>query len=281
LYRSFYGLKKRPFDNVPDPDFYFETAALKEASDILSFSVRQEGVISLLVGRNGCGKTLLLRKLLKEREDDCELAYVSGSQTTAEELLSEILYQLEGSPASNEGKDEQIRKLGTRLFEITSSGKKSLMVFDGVTGIARDDIMVELSKLLDLQFEDRSLAAFLIAGNSDIESAISNSRVRERVTVVARVKPLSLPESISYIDHRLKAAGAKKEIFTPEAKAAVGAAADGIPGQINGLADFSLFCGYRSKVLPVDIQTVDMAISRSLTDEIQGSSQEVRGTSTG
>ena len=86
LYRSFYGLTRKPFDNVPDPDFFYETATTREAFDCLKFSVLQEGVISLLLGRDGCGKTLLVRKLLKEMEHSCELAHVSGSLNTPEEF---------------------------------------------------------------------------------------------------------------------------------------------------------------------------------------------------
>jgi len=94
------------------------------------------------------------------------------------------------------------------------------------------------------------------------------------VSVVARVKPFSLLESISYIDHRLVVAGASSDLFTIEAKAAISASAEGIPGQINALADFSLFCGFRNGITPVDLRAVDIAISRSLTDEVQGPSQE-------
>lgn len=273
LYRSFYGLTRKPFDNVPDPDFFYETAATREAFDCLKFSVLQEGVISLLLGRDGCGKTLLVRKLLKEMANSCELAHVSGSLNTPEEFLSEILYQLEGKEV-RDNKDSLLRKIGTRLFDTVSNNKKSLLVFDGVTGIGNDDILVELRQLLDLQLDDRTLAAFLIVGNGDLESTISSSIVKERVSVVASVKPLSLLESISYMDHRLQAAGASKDLFTIEAKAAISAAAEGVPGKINALADISLFYGFRNGKKMVDLRAVDMAISRSSLDAVPGSSQE-------
>jgi len=272
LYRSFYGLARKPFDNVPDPDFFYDTAKTREVFDCLNFAVRQEGVISLLLGRDGCGKTLLVRKLLKEMQDSCELAHVSGSLNNPEEFLSEILYQLQGKEI-RDSKDSLLRKIGEHLFDTVSSNRKSLLVFDGVTGIVNAEILVELRQLLDLQLDDRALAAFLIVGNGELESAISSSIVKERISVIARVKPMSLLESISYMNFRLEAAGASDDIFTVEAKAAISAAAEGVPGQINALADRSLFYGFRNKQKPVDLRAVDMAISRNLTDEVPGSSQ--------
>ncbi|MFQ6105040.1 MAG: ExeA family protein [Candidatus Glassbacteria bacterium] len=280
MYRSFYGIDRRPFDNVPDPAFYFETSNMKEAYECLRFSIHQEGVISLLTGRDGCGKTLLLRMLMKEVDDSYELACMSGSLNTAEGFLSEILYQLQGSESAG-SRDSLLREIGDYLLQAVSSGRKSLIVFDGVSGIARDDIQLELRRLLDLQLDDRALAAFIIAGDADIESVLSGSMVGERMSVVARVKPLSLLESISYIDHRLKVAGASADLFTSEAKAALGAAACGVPGQINILADLSLFCGFRTSVKPVDLKAVDMALSRSLSDEIQGPAEKAQGTNSG
>ena len=87
MYRSFYELERNPFDNVPDPDFYYETENVVEAYECLKFSILQEGVVALLTGRDGCGKTLLLRKLLKEVEESHELSYVTGNLHTSEELL--------------------------------------------------------------------------------------------------------------------------------------------------------------------------------------------------
>jgi general secretion pathway protein A len=275
LYRSFYGLTRKPFDNVPDPDFFYDTAKTREVFDCLKFSVRQEGVISLLLGRDGCGKTLLVRKLLKEMQDSCELAHVSGSLNTPEEFLGEILYQLQGTEI-RDSKDTLLRKIGEHLFNTVNSNRKSLIVFDGVTGIVKDEILVELRQLLDLQLDDRTLAAFLIVGNGELESAITSSIVKERISVIARLKSLSLLESIAYMNFRLKAAGASEDLFTIEAKAAVSAAARGVPGQINALADLSLFYGFRNRLKPVDLQAVDMAISRNSIDEVSGSSQEAQ-----
>jgi len=274
LYRSFYGLVRRPFDSVPDPEYYFETARTKETFDCLTFSVLQEGVVSLLVGRDGCGKTLLLRRLLTALDESYELAYVSGNLAGNERLLREILYQLGDDGPREERKDELERRLGTRLYEKLEAGRKTLIVFDSVSGMTRETVLAEVRKLLDMQLDDRALTSFLIAGNGGIEAAVSTSNLKERIGVVARVKPLTLLESVSYIDHRLKVAGASRELITSEAKAAVAAAAGGVPGQINTLADLSLFCGYRSGLALVDLRAVESAISRSLTDEIQGSPEK-------
>ena len=266
MYLSFYGLARKPFDNVPDPEFYFETAKTREALECLRFSTLQEGAISLLSGRDGCGKTLFLRMLMKELEPRCEIACLSGALDTPEEFLSELVHQLGGNGAGG-GRVELSRKAGEMLFHALDSGKRSFLVFDEVTGMNREEVAREVAKIADLQLDDRSLASILIADDGTIESQLPSSRLRARVTVIARTGPLSLTESISYMDHRLTAAGGGPELFTGDAKSAIAAAAGGVPGRINALADLSLYLGAREKVRPVDIRVIDTAISRSTPGE--------------
>lgn len=273
MYLSFYGLSRKPFDNVPNPEFYFETAKTRETLECLRFSTLQEGAIALLSGKAGCGKTLLLRMLMKELEPRCEIACLSGALDTPEEFLSELVYQL-GANGAGGGKVDLSRKVGEVLFHALDSGKRSFIVLDEVTGMIREEVAREVAKIADLQLDDRSLASILIADDGTIESQLPSSRLRARVTVIARTVPLSLTESISYMDHRLTVAGGGPELFTPDAKLAIAAASGGVPGRISALADLSLYLGAREKVRPVDIRVIDAAISRSMRNEVQGSPQE-------
>jgi type II secretory pathway predicted ATPase ExeA len=275
LYESFYELSRKPFDNVPDTDFYFETAITRDAFDSLRFSTQEEGAVSVLSGRNGCGKTLLLRMLMKELAPRCEIACLAGALDSPEGFLSELIYQLGGDGAAAGGRPELSRKAGEMLFHALDSGKRSLLVFDHTSGILREEVAQELAKLANLQLDDRSLSSILISDEGTLEAGLASSSLGPRVTVIARLGPLSLLESIFYMNHRLKVAGGMPEVLTGEAKSAIAAAAGGVPARINALADLSLYLGAREGARPVDVRIVDTAIRKSSRNEIQGPSQEI------
>ncbi len=262
MYESFYGFARRPFDNVPDPEFTFETDTLREAFAGLRFSAGREGVVSLLLGRDGCGKTMLLRRLSKALEGEYDVALVNGGASGTDGFLAEVLYQL-GGKADGDGRGDLLRNIGERLFENLGGGKRTLVMFDCVTGFFHDGVPGELRKLVDLQLDDRSLASFLVAGDTRVEREIAASGFGDRVTVAARLRPFDLLESTAYLDHRLERAGGMKEIMTPEAKSAIAAAACGVPGRMNAIADMALYVGASTNRKPVDLKVVDEAIARS------------------
>lgn len=274
MYESFYALSRKPFDNVPDPEFYFETVRTREALECLRFSALAEGGISILTGGVGCGKTLLLRMLMKEMASRCEMAYLASALDSPEELLAELVYQLGGDGAGGT-RPELSRRIGEMLFHAMDSGKKSLLVFDHVTGMVGEEVAREIARIADLQLDDRSLASILIAEEGTIEARLSSSTFGKRISVITHVGPLSLADSIGYMEHRLRVAGGAPDLFTREAKAAIAAAAGGVPGRINSLADLCLYMGSRASARHVDIRLVDLALSRSVRREVQGTPQEM------
>ncbi len=65
-----------------------------------------------------------------------------------------------------------------------------------------------------------------------------------------------MTESIVYIAHRLKCAGAKLSIIDEDALQLIVNAAKGIPRKINGLAFRSMLAGIHKKLARIDANTV-------------------------
>ena len=58
------------------------------------------------------------------------------------------------------------------------------------------------------------------------------------------MRPFRVEETAGYVLHRLKSAGAKSQIFTDDALAALHELSDGLPRRINRLADLALLIGF-------------------------------------
>ena len=65
MYKSFYKLKRNPFEITPDPSFLFPTRRHNEALAALYYGVRRHKGFVVMTGEVGTGKTLLVRCLLE------------------------------------------------------------------------------------------------------------------------------------------------------------------------------------------------------------------------
>jgi general secretion pathway protein A len=56
MYLDYWGLNKLPFENVPDPGFFFLSKPHEEALSRLLYAVEMRKGCALLSGEIGCGK---------------------------------------------------------------------------------------------------------------------------------------------------------------------------------------------------------------------------------
>src|SRR5207244_248377 len=65
MYETYWGLKEQPFDNSPNPRFFYLSPEHDEALVRLMYAVRQRKGCALLTGEYGCGKTTSSRALIQ------------------------------------------------------------------------------------------------------------------------------------------------------------------------------------------------------------------------
>jgi general secretion pathway protein A len=91
-----------------------------------------------------------------------------------------------------------------------------------------------------------------------------NRAVRQRITVSYHINPLSEAEARKYIEHRLKVAGATRQIFEQNAIREIFAFSGGYPRLINIICDHALLTGYAS-----DLKTIDKKVILECERELQ------------
>jgi general secretion pathway protein A len=91
MYKSFYKLKRNPFEITPDPSFLFPTRRHNEALAALYYGVRRHKGFVVMTGEVGTGKTLLVRCLLELlNRKNVAYAYVFNSILSPMEFLQYI-----------------------------------------------------------------------------------------------------------------------------------------------------------------------------------------------
>src|ERR687886_178708 len=68
MYEGYWGLAEPPFNNSPNPKFFYLSPEHEEALVRLVYTVRHRKGCAMLTGEYGCGKTTLSRALIQRLE---------------------------------------------------------------------------------------------------------------------------------------------------------------------------------------------------------------------
>ena len=215
---------------------------------------RTAGVVPLLAAGSGLGKSLVVQSLLRQLGDMyTPRVHVVFPQMPADQLLAYLAESLTGDAPSalTPPIQHSVRRIEQMLAANVQAGRHAVIVIDDAQDLA-DTGALETIRLL-LNFEHGATAAWtvLLVGQPSLLPVLDRMpELDERMAVKCLLRRLTLEESISYVHHRLQAAGARQEIFDNAALETVHHLALGVPRRINRLCDLALLIGFAEERTP-------------------------------
>ena len=234
MYEAYWELTEAPFDNSPNPKFFYLSPEHEEALVRLVYTVRHRKGCGMLTGEYGCGKTTLSRALIQRLEAErYEIGLLTNPSWTAIDFLREVLYQL-GQETEEKNKPELLHLLNEVFFRNYQAGRDSVIIVD------------EAQLLED---RDRFLVTLLLIGSPELAVKVRRLKhLDQRITLRYHLNTLDYTHTANYIAHRLKMAGQTKPLFTEEAVKLIFDFTRGTPREINNLCDVALLVGYSKRV---------------------------------
>jgi general secretion pathway protein A len=256
-YEDYWGLQAPPFENVPDPTYYFPSVKHEEALHRLLYGVEARKGAIMLTGEIGCGKTLLSRALILHlSKKKYDIALIADPSIGVTELLRELLYQLGIEGVGS--KVDLLHRLNTRLLDNMKKGTDTVLIIDEAQAIRDDQIFEEIRLLLNFQLNDRFLLTLVLMGQPELRGRVGALRqLAQRIAIRYHLAPFSSDESDRYIHARVKRAGGSRELFTRYALLRIFQESGGIARNINTLCDLCLLAGYMEKAEKVDVAIVE------------------------
>jgi type II secretory pathway predicted ATPase ExeA len=258
-YEQFYQLREQPFSNTPDPRFFFEVDQHADVLAKLMYAVNTMKGLAVVVGDVGTGKTTLARRMLDQLDDqqyESALLVIIHSAITAEWLLRKIASQI-GVEEVAEEKVGILSQIYQRLVELHQLGKKTVVLIDEANMLQQQELMEELRGFLNLEVPGSKLITFILFGLPKLEATLSlDAPLVQRVAVKCRLTSLKPEATKAYIRHRLKVAGATREIFSDEVLTQIAIESQGIPRLINTIGDNVLLEGFLLRRERIDVQLV-------------------------
>ena len=263
MYKSFYNLKRNPFELTPDPFFLFPTPRHNEALATLYHGVRGHKGFVVLTGEVGTGKTLLLRCLLHilRRSHDVAYSYIFNSRLSPVEFLQYIASDF-GLPASGRNKSEILLDLSNYVIARGSRRLTTVLIVDEAHHLSAD-ILEEVRLLTNLETTQEKLLQVLLVGQPELNDKLDSAALRQlkqRIAHRSQLEPLDLNETGGYIERRLRLAGLSSNgclVFLPDTIAAVYRHSRGIPRLINTICENALITAYARKERTVTPEIIE------------------------
>ena len=263
MYTSFFGLSEKPFSITPDPRYLYLSERHAEALAHLIYGVKESGGFIQLTGEVGTGKTTLVRSLLQQLPDFADVAVVLNSQLSRVEFLTSICEELRVPlPEQRSSIKALTDALNAYLLENHSRGRRTILIVDEAQNL-RVEVLEQVRLLTNLETSKQKLLQIILIGQPELRELLARIDMRQlaqRITGRYHLEPLTRDETIAYVEHRLKVAGAIGPIFSAAAKRELYRLSGGVPRMINVIADRALLGAYTVEAREVTPELVRSAV---------------------
>lgn len=263
MYLNHFRLDRKPFEQLPDPEFLFLSEKHETALSSIGLAVAIRDSFVVVTGEIGSGKTTMLHKLVNEKLDDATVAYVTQTRLSGTELLQAILVEF-GEVPFDKGKVELITTLRRFINKQHRDHKRVVIVVDEAQNLSAG-VLEELRLVTCNLPGSDSMVNVVLVGQPQFNRILDSpalEQLRQRCRLRYHLNALTEGETLRYIEHRLFVAGGSfPEIFEPGLGHLIFHHCRGIPRLINMLCDTALIFAFVDKSPRVTSDVVHHAVA--------------------
>jgi general secretion pathway protein A len=260
MYEAFYGLREKPFSILPDPDLIYWCQNHRLAFAMLEFGVMNSAGFTVITGEIGCGKTTLVRYLLRKLDHHVTACLISNTPRSQDGLLPWLMMSLN---LPFEGSYPALFKQFQRfLYDQFSRGRRTILIVDEAQNLGFD-ALEELRMQSNINTDKQQFLQIILVGQPQLRDMLRAPQLlqfAQRVSSDFHLRPMNAHEVSEYIDFRLRAVGSHSELFTAEACSLIAETSRGIPRTINILCDTALVYGFAAGAENITAELVDTVI---------------------
>jgi general secretion pathway protein A len=264
MYLTHFNFAIMPFEGSPDPKFLWLSEKHKEALASLKYGIQENKGFFLLTGDIGTGKTTLINCFLNENDTNAVITSISDPDLSIVDFF-ELLSIEFNINMDFETKGDFLIQFKNFLHNTYSEQKKALLIIDEAQRL-NQQLLEQIRLLTNIERQDAKLINIFFVGQNELHELIMDGRnkaLRQRIAVHYNIEPLTEPETMDYIKHRLRVAGSEEEIFSPDAISEIFSFSKGYPRLINTICDRALLTGYI-----LDTKNIDSKIAKKCADEL-------------
>lgn len=259
-----FGLAMAPFATCIDDAFFFPSEQHLRALEFMGHLLWTRARLGVVTADHGCGKSLLIQRLLRDVDERIVVATVSREKIGPREFLLEVLRQFGFSLEDNDKTDRR-RLLERFLHHQASMGRLCLLVVENAQHM-HPSVLEELRCLAAVEVDGARVLKVLMLGQPALNHVLESPRMAELLALsVTRFSlgPLSEDQTAAYVAHRLRAAGAgNPDALMPYTlMPQIYSFSGGVPLLINQLCERALACAAADGASMVTNSALERAIT--------------------
>lgn len=265
MYAQHFNLHLLPFENVPDPLFFYDHGDHARIRKQISGSLKSGRGLIVVTGPIGSGKTTLSQMIKSDFPENIKLIWMAEPPASSSDLYLFLAQELGIQPSSSE-KTFVMRDIRNALLKINAEGKKCLVIIDESHQMS-EDVINGIRLLNNLEEGSVKLIQLLLLGQDELMEKINRPEMapfKQRIASLETLGKMNVDRVLKYITHRIQVAGGAPGLISDTGWEALSIAfsAGGTPRTINSLCDRSFNVAYERDKPIVDAQDVYEATQR-------------------
>jgi general secretion pathway protein A len=261
-----FKLREQPFGVTPNPRYIYASAAHREALSSILYGVQAGLGFIALTGPPGTGKTTILFEAMRRLSETNRIAFLFQTVSTPADLLRALLIEL-GVKNAKGSLAEMQAELNEVLVSQSAKGKRLVVAIDEAQNL-NHSVLEAIRMLSNFETASHKLMQIILTGQPQLAEKLASPsllQLRQRISIFGTLRPLTVKETESYIQHRLHTAGYSSDapLFSESALALVAHYSEGMPRNINNICFNALSFSYA-----LDRRQIDSDVIREVVSDL-------------
>lgn len=273
-YLEHWRLSEKPFEELCDTRFFFESDDHREALDRLLYVVNDRNMnMGLLTGEVGSGKTITKNVFQSSlSRHDFEVIDFENVHFPFTDILYDIVKRirfrdtrvdLTGAPMPARGDRYALMNRFKEIVDVLVYEEKRhlVLVFDEAQQMSPEAVD-EIKSLTNISSETVNYMTIFLVGQPELREKIRTlPQVNQRIFLRFHLNNLDYSNTVNYIQHRFRVAGLREgSIFTSLAHEYVFRTTGGVPREINRLCKLALTFGFAHELPEISREDLEVIL---------------------
>ncbi|MFC1476573.1 ExeA family protein [Fibrobacterota bacterium] len=274
-YEEHWKLRDKPFEEVCDTRFFFESDDHREALDRMLYIVKDRNMnMGLLTGEVGSGKTITKNVFQNSlSRQNFEVVVFENSNFPFTDILFDIVNRISfrnpkiAMTEENVNPERNDKYLLTTLFKekldtLIYEEKRHLVIIFDEAQLMESGVIDEVKNLTNITSETSNFMTIFLVGQPELREQLRvMKQVDQRIFLRFHLNNLDYNNTVKYIQHRLRVAGLQEgTIFTSLAYEIIFRKTGGVPREINRLCKLALTYGFGQNSSEISREDVEVIL---------------------
>lgn len=263
-----FGMHTFPFSLSPNPDYLYVAGVTARALAKTTYAIDQHQGLSVIIGDNGLGKSMLARYLyhaytIGDVRAPSIAAYIPDPPFPgSRELMKRIIQEL-GGKSGNRTTETIMEDLQKMVLHFLAAGRTCLIMIEEAQGLTRRQLEV-VRDVLDYNPKGQAPMQVVLFGTEDLRMVLYNTpELNERVAARSTLEPFTAAETVEMISYRLIRSGCRTNLFLSDALDLIYDLSNGYPGKAIELAGAALWYAVEFGIERINSEVLEVVGQRT------------------